>query len=32
MWVLGLEGLIARENNETESKMPSLGVGAVLFF
>ena len=32
MWILGLKGLIARENNGTESKMPSLGLGAVLFF
>ena len=32
MWILGLKGLIARENNGTESKIPSLGLGAVLFF
>ena len=32
MWILGLKGLIARENNGTESKMPSLRLGAVLFF
>ena len=31
MWILGLKGLIARENNGTESKMPSLGLGAVFF-
>ena len=31
MWVLGLKGLIARENNGTESKMPSLRLGAVFF-
>ena len=32
MWILGLKGLIARENNGTESKIPSLGLGAFFFF
>ena len=32
MWILGLKGLIARENNGTESKMPSLGLGAVFLW
>ena len=26
MWILGLKGLIARENNETERETPSLGL------
>ena len=29
MWILRLKGLIARENNGTESKTPSLGLGTV---